>query len=138
MIKRISEPLKNLVLAKLIGPEQWRECCPRLEVMTDQRSGTRSRKVDRVQWRPPDPSWIKLNVDGAYLQSVQKAGGGGVIRDLDGEILAAFAADLKGNSVMEAEVLALLMGLVLAKQHGDGYGLRWMQRLWFDGWTQDS
>ena len=48
VIKRVNMQLRNLVLAKLIGSEQWRECCPRLDVMTDAISRARTRKIIRV------------------------------------------------------------------------------------------
>lgn len=71
-----------------------------------------------MQWRPPDLEWIKLNVDGAFSQALQRAGGRGVIRGHDGEIVAAFSAGFEGcKSGLEAEVSAILVGVVHAKQH---------------------
>ena len=87
--------------------------------MTCLSSAPRTRKVGRVQWRPPDVSWIKVNIDGAFIPDYQNAGGGRVVRDHNGEILAAFAATLEAGSGLEAEVLAVLKGLILAKQYGD-------------------
>ena len=118
IIKRVISQVRNLALAKLIGPDQWRDCCPDLDIMNSSVREVRRRKVGRVQWRPPEQSWIKLNVDGAFSQSTQCAGGGGLVRDHKGEILAAFSAGLEGSSGLEAEVSAVLLGILMAKQHG--------------------
>ncbi|XP_042016195.1 uncharacterized protein LOC121764206 [Salvia splendens] len=119
IIKSVNMKLRHLVLAKLLGPDQWRECRPLLDVMSGMVSEVRRRKVGRVQWRPPDLFWIKINVDGAFRQLTQKAGAGGVLRDSEGEILAAFSAGFEAGSGLEAEVLALLTGVILAKQYGN-------------------
>ena len=120
VIKRVISHLRSLVMSKLIGPDQWRKCSPQLDVMTGVAREVKRRKVGRVQWRPPDVDWIKLNVDGAFSHELQRAGGGGVVRDHEGEILAAFSTGFEGcSSGLEAEVLALRFGVVLAKRHGN-------------------
>ncbi|XP_042065471.1 uncharacterized protein LOC121808983 [Salvia splendens] len=90
VIKRVNVKLRHLVVAKLLGPEHWKYCSPKLDEMVSR-----------------DP---KLP---------QRAGGGGVLRDSEGEILAAFAADLDVGSGLEAEAMALMIGVRLAKQHSN-------------------
>ncbi|XP_042016202.1 uncharacterized protein LOC121764211 [Salvia splendens] len=85
--------------------------------MLDRDSEEHRMKVGRVQWRPSDPLWVKLNVDGAFRQASQFAGGGGVVRDEEGDIIAAFSARFAVSSSLE-EVSALLIGVTQAKQHG--------------------
>lgn len=34
VIKRVNSHLRSLALSKLIGPDQWRSCCPQLDVMS--------------------------------------------------------------------------------------------------------
>ncbi|XP_042056286.1 uncharacterized protein LOC121800861 [Salvia splendens] len=84
VIKRVNVKLRHLVVAKLLGPEHWKYCSPKLDEMLPQR-----------------------------------AGGGGVLRDSEGDILATFAADLDAGSGLEAEAMALMIGERLAKKHSN-------------------
>ncbi|XP_047942726.1 uncharacterized protein LOC125189497 [Salvia hispanica] len=118
VVKKINAQLRNLVLAKILGPVHWKNCSPQLDVMGGEACGVRRRAVGRVQCRPPDEGWLKLNVDGAFSQSLQRAGGRGVLRNFKGDIIAAFSAGTEGNSGVEAEAAALLLGVLLVKQHG--------------------
>ena len=114
VIRRVNSQLRNLVLAKVLGPDQWGGCFPQLDVMLGEvRRGCR-RAVVRILWRPLDEGWLKLNVDEAFSHSLHRAGGGGVLRDWEGVILAAFSAGVEGNSGLEDEVAALLLGVSLA------------------------
>ncbi|XP_042016222.1 uncharacterized protein LOC121764232 [Salvia splendens] len=117
VIKKVNTQLRYLVLAKLIGPDQWRGCCPQLDVMVGVTSVGRRGRVERVQWRSPDMGWVKINVDGAFSPNTHRAGGG-VVRDCEGEILSAFAAGFEVRSGLGAEVAAVLVGVALAKQCG--------------------
>ncbi|XP_042043395.1 uncharacterized protein LOC121788870 [Salvia splendens] len=67
-----------------------------------------------IKWHPPDDPWIKLNTDGAFLEASDKAGGGDIIRDHTGKVLSAFASPLEAHSALEAELLAIQLGLELA------------------------
>lgn len=87
VIRRVNSHLRNLVLAKLIGPEHWGSCCPQLDVMRGGARHVRRRKVVRVLWRPPDEGWCKLNVDGAFSLVSRKSGGGAVLRDSEVKLL---------------------------------------------------
>ncbi|XP_042065480.1 uncharacterized protein LOC121808994 [Salvia splendens] len=106
IIRKVNMQLRNLVLAKVITPEQWRDCCPRLEVMSGAERVIRRRKVGRVQ---------------CWDQEEQV---GGVVRDHEGEIVVAFSTGFEGGSAIEAEILAILAGVRLAKHHGS--------RLWIE------
>ncbi|XP_042023121.1 uncharacterized protein LOC121770456 [Salvia splendens] len=67
-----------------------------------------------IKWHPPDDPWIKLNTDGAFLEASDKAAGSGIIRDHTGKVLSAFASPLEAHSALEAELLAIQLGLELA------------------------
>ncbi|MQL87848.1 hypothetical protein Taro_020399 [Colocasia esculenta] len=70
-----------------------------------------------VRWSPPQYGF-SLNVDGAYKGNLGPCGGGGCIRDSNGDICLGFAFFYgQGNSVI-AEVHALCDGLRLAEYHG--------------------
>lgn len=106
------------MLSKVIGSDQWKGCYPRLDVMNGMVQERCRRKTGMVLWKPPDLHWIKLNVGGAFSSSSQNAGGGGVVRDSEGEILLAFSSGLKSGSGLEAEVDTVLLGVRLAKRLG--------------------
>ncbi|XP_042009096.1 uncharacterized protein LOC121757646 [Salvia splendens] len=69
-----------------------------------------------ITWKPPDQPWLKLNTDGSFNESNGKAGGGCLIRDHSGRLMVAFALPLTAHSVLEAELLAMHHGLVMAKE----------------------
>ena len=63
---------------------------------------------------------------------------GGVLRDHQGMVLAAFSSFLGHQSILVTELIALLQGLDLASQLGFFFILRWnlIQPLWFHGLFQ--
>ncbi|XP_042000005.1 uncharacterized protein LOC121749505 [Salvia splendens] len=67
-----------------------------------------------IKWNLPDRPWIKVNTDGAFNAETGKAGG--VVWDAEGKLLVAFATPLKAHSALEAELMALQLGLELAKE----------------------
>ena len=69
-----------------------------------------------VKWNPPEHPWLKLNTDGAFSESTGRAGGRGIIRDHSGRLIAAFTAPLDAHSTLEAELLAMHHGLLLARE----------------------
>ncbi|XP_042059514.1 uncharacterized protein LOC121804027 [Salvia splendens] len=115
--KRIVLHLRNLVLAGQIGPDHWQGCVPRVDFMTAKPRECRTKRVEKVQWRPPDFSWLKLNTDGAYEGASGKAGAGGIIRNHLGDIVEGFYTPLTAASGFEAELKALLERIVIAKAH---------------------
>ena len=69
-------------------------------------------------WEKPPMGWAKLNTDGSAIRSTGRAGGGGVIRDHEGQWLKGFARPLGGSNSCMAELWALRDGLLLAKEMG--------------------
>ncbi|MQM14076.1 hypothetical protein Taro_047005 [Colocasia esculenta] len=61
-----------------------------------------------VRWLTPPQGRLKLNVDGAFKGTSGEAGGGGILRDHEGNMCSAFAKAYYGlNSSLAAEALAL-------------------------------
>jgi hypothetical protein len=77
---------------------------------------TRPRKECR--WLAPPPSWIKVNVDGAYSSGDYQMGAGAVLRSADGALLQVAWEPTPRNSVLLAESRALQLGLTLARGQG--------------------
>ena len=70
-------------------------------------------------WRPPDQSWFKLNFDAAIFKEQNCSGFGAVIRNNQGEVMAAMAT--RGPPVScseEAETLACRKALEFAVDAG--------------------
>ena len=44
-------------------------------------------KEKALHWQPPPPGRVKLNVDGAIFQDVQKAGVGATLQDEKGSVI---------------------------------------------------
>ncbi|XP_059064699.1 uncharacterized protein LOC131856791 [Cryptomeria japonica] len=65
-----------------------------------------------TKWKDPSPSWHKLNFDGAANNNWQVRGG--VVRDHQGGLIAAYAGSLRNHTVNEAEGMALLWGMKFA------------------------
>jgi ribonuclease HI len=75
----------------------------------------------RIKWSKPAAGWVKLNTDGAYSSSCGLAGGGGLLRDSNGNWIHGFARFLGNCSSTIAELWALKDGLTLA--HSLGFSL---------------
>ncbi|MQL80800.1 hypothetical protein Taro_013253 [Colocasia esculenta] len=72
-----------------------------------------------VPWLTPPSGCLKLNVDGAFKMTFGEAGGGGILRDHEGNMCWAFARayhDL--NSSLVPEALALRDGLSICCSKG--------------------
>ncbi|CAI9758516.1 unnamed protein product [Fraxinus pennsylvanica] len=76
--------------------------------------------VHLVTWKKPMVGRAKLNIDGSSLGNPGQAGGGGggVIRNDKGMVLAAFATNFGIASNNEAELRALLEGLKFCQHIG--------------------
>ena len=75
-------------------------------------------KMIRVAWEKPPVGWMKLNSDGSALGSPGKAGGGGLIRDHQGNWVRGYARAHGYTSSSKAELWALRDGLEIAKDLG--------------------
>jgi ribonuclease HI len=79
-----------------------------------------SSQLERVarlekKWVPPDPGWMKINVDGAFLPDSGVAAIGVIIRDHGGGIkLSAWRLLRHCRDAVEAEVVACREGIILA------------------------
>ncbi|MQM12600.1 hypothetical protein Taro_045520 [Colocasia esculenta] len=72
-----------------------------------------------VRWFTPPSGRLKLNVDGAFKSTSGEAGGGGIVRDQNGNMLCAFAHAYHGlNSSLAAEALAMRDGISMCCRNG--------------------
>ncbi|XP_057443884.1 uncharacterized protein LOC130736046 [Lotus japonicus] len=72
----------------------------------------------QLHWSLPSQDFIKLNSDGSYKEDVNIMGGGGILRDNQGNWIAGFTSSQSEGSPFLAEALALRDGLRLAWGHG--------------------
>ena len=108
--------VRNSITHGSIKPKHWKDV--KLGVCSPNRDEGR-RPIPRalaVKWNPPDQPWIKLNTDGAFAESTGRAGGGGIVRDHLGRMIAAFSTPFEANSALEAELLAIHHGVSLARE----------------------
>lgn len=69
-----------------------------------------------IRWENPCNGWIKINTDGSSLGNPGMAGGGGLIKDENGDWVVGFARKIGTASRFMAELLALRDGLLLCLQ----------------------
>ncbi|GMN66693.1 hypothetical protein TIFTF001_035757 [Ficus carica] len=78
---------------------------------------TQSQVVGSDVWLPPQPGYLKLNIDASVFPGSDHIGIGAAIRDEKGSILGAVAKSVEGFfSPFLAECLALREGLSFAKE----------------------
>ena len=70
----------------------------------------------QVKWIKPGQGCTKLNMDGAVFGDPRKAGGGGLLRNSEGDWIAGFTRKLGSMYSIMAELWALKEGLSLARQ----------------------
>ncbi|XP_042509185.1 uncharacterized protein LOC122084826 [Macadamia integrifolia] len=85
----------------------------------------RPREILNIFWCPPNSDWIKLNSDGCSIGNPRKSGAGGILRNEKAEVVANYRNFLGTRKNFEAEFLALMIGIELAKQHN-------VKRLWIE------
>uniref|UniRef100_A0A803NGJ4 Reverse transcriptase domain-containing protein n=1 Tax=Cannabis sativa TaxID=3483 RepID=A0A803NGJ4_CANSA len=72
-----------------------------------------------AQWRPPDPLGLKLNVDAALHSDKKILGVGAVVRNHQGQVIAAFSKPVQGcfrSDEMEAKALFHSINWVMQQQ----------------------
>ena len=96
-----------------------------MNLVDEFRSANEPRNVDQVDvaptvsWQPPSGGYYKVNTDGAVFSSSKQAGAGVIIRDGDGEVVAALSK--KWNyplGAIEAEAKAMEAGVLFAHDVG--------------------
>ncbi|XP_070031824.1 uncharacterized protein [Nicotiana tomentosiformis] len=63
-----------------------------------------------VTWNSPEGNTCKLNTDGSYMESINKAGAGGIVRKRTGQLVMAFASPIQFSTNNYSEVQAALQG----------------------------
>lgn len=72
--------------------------------------------MKRIQWEKPSNSWMKLNTDRSSLGNPGVDGGGGLIRDENGNWVVGLARRIGIANSFMAELCALCDGLLLCLQ----------------------
>ncbi|KAH6767468.1 hypothetical protein C2S52_018451 [Perilla frutescens var. hirtella] len=120
IVWQVQRHLRLLVSAGKLIHQHWLGCYPQVPFMPVSDPVPRSLQSRMVSWRPPEALWVKFNTDGSYSTDLQMAaGGGGMVRDYTGSLLAGFCVPLRAASSFDAEFQALLHGLRLAMQYSD-------------------
>ncbi|GAU35182.1 hypothetical protein TSUD_319920 [Trifolium subterraneum] len=80
----------------------------------------RQRKNDTifVGWKQPPEGWIKLNCDGAYKESLDLAGCGGLLRDSNGQWIHGYTQKIGACDALHAEMWGMYVGMNLARRQG--------------------
>ncbi|KAF5468989.1 hypothetical protein F2P56_013094 [Juglans regia] len=82
---------------------------------------------------------VKLNINESSLRNPSMSGGGGIITDVNGELVAAFYRQYRIRSNSEAEAFALVNGLNLCKQlHPYEVEVKSDSKLICSRWQNDS
>ena len=72
--------------------------------------------MKQIKWEKPINGWRKLNVDGAFMGNPGMVGGGGILRDEEGNWLRGFARRIGIANSFTTELWALYDGLMLCNQ----------------------
>ena len=91
--------------------------------MAEFQQGKQSRGVEKqvglVRWQPPAENFIKANFDGAVFGEEQAAGIGVVLRDSEGQVLAALSEKVRLPTTVEViEMLAARRAATFARELG--------------------
>lgn len=81
------------------------------------KGGWCEKAVHKVVWMSP-PSFLKLNFDGSFLNSIGRSGIGGIIRDWNGKVVRNFSEPVDTSDANEVEAFALLVGPWLLRLGG--------------------
>uniref|UniRef100_M1DEJ8 RNase H family protein n=2 Tax=Solanum tuberosum TaxID=4113 RepID=M1DEJ8_SOLTU len=75
-------------------------------------------KVIAVCWEKPTVGVYKLNTDSSTLNNPGKIGGGGILRDDQGNMVYAYAIPVGFGTNNKAEIQAAIHGVTWCMQHG--------------------
>ncbi|PNX76496.1 ribonuclease H [Trifolium pratense] len=67
-----------------------------------------------IGWRSPREGWIKLNCDGAYKDSFDLAGCGGLFRKSDDRLIKGYSRKIGTYDAFSAEMWGMYLGMQLA------------------------
>ena len=73
-------------------------------------------ELKSIRWEKPNTGWKKLNTDGSSVDSLGLAGGGGVVRDENGNWVLGYARNFGPVNSCIAELWSLRDGLILCVQ----------------------
>ncbi|KAK9991626.1 hypothetical protein SO802_026611 [Lithocarpus litseifolius] len=102
-----------------VDSQEWRKCIQNSVEFFSIGIITKTRQLKTivpVGWEKPPRGWLKLNSDGSAMRNPERAGGGGLIRDHDGNWLKGYARGIGYTNSALAELWALRDGLMLAKE----------------------
>ncbi|KAK9037292.1 hypothetical protein V6N11_022211 [Hibiscus sabdariffa] len=71
-----------------------------------------------IQWNPPPPQWICLNIDGSVCPTTRQARIRGLFRDATVSWIEGFGRNIGNADAFTAELWAVFEGLTIAKQLG--------------------
>ncbi|KAI0491773.1 hypothetical protein KFK09_026033 [Dendrobium nobile] len=110
IVSNVKYKINQMHSYKLISKKHFSNCIHLAKLLGINFSTISNTCVDRmVKWIKPKPPYVKLNTDGSL--GPNGAGAGGIIRDNNGNVLAAFAAPIHCSNALKAEIHALLLGL---------------------------
>lgn len=66
------------------------------------------------KWHPTTFNWIKCNTDGAVLGNPGQAACAGIFRNINGESLGWFAANLGISNALYAEIMGVILAIEAA------------------------
>ncbi|XP_031123708.1 uncharacterized protein LOC116026359 [Ipomoea triloba] len=115
---RVTKTITNLTL-NIKWIEKQRQEIKRAFTRANNPGGTHGRNCSKnLKWQPKTNAQYILNVDGIFKHSDNLAGGGGVLRDRNGNWIAGCAQRFRATTALEAEWKALTMGVQWAKSKG--------------------
>ena len=103
------------------NPQAWRRCFQSSAEFFSIGSVNKAKNLKSVipvGWEKPPRGWVKINTDGSAMKNPNRAGGGGLLRDHEGNWLKGFARGIGYTNSALAELWALRDGLILAKEMG--------------------
>lgn len=71
-----------------------------------------------MSWKKPPGSWMKINVDGAFNETTETMGAGGIIRDHNGSWQVGFVFNIGKGHPLLAKAWAALIGIQIACDRG--------------------